>query len=170
MDNNVVNAVCKALVHKSFICLKFNFRGVNGSQGIFDNGRGEKEDVLSAVSFMTSLKEVDQNAIGLVGYSAGAAWGLAAACLDPRVKAVSAISPPLSMSDFSFLNNYALPKLVISGQEDDFIPTADFKNLCNKIQEPKECYSIPEADHFWIGFESEIADKIATFFVKYLRH
>jgi alpha/beta superfamily hydrolase len=60
--------------------------------------------------------------------------------------------------------------MVIWGQEDNFIPTAYFQNLCEKIQEPKECYSIPEADHFWVGFESDIAAKIATFFNKYLPH
>jgi alpha/beta superfamily hydrolase len=168
MDNNVINSLCDALSKKSFISLKFNFRGVNGSQGIFDNGIGEKDDVRSAITFISKLIEADQTRIGLVGYSAGAAWGLEAASQDSRVKAMAAVSPPLKMSDFAFLRDYTLPKFLIAGSQDDYVPPAPYKELCKALPEPKECYTISGADHFWLGHESEVSSKIVVFFTKTL--
>jgi alpha/beta superfamily hydrolase len=169
MDNNIVDGLCEKLTLNSFISLKFNFRGVNGSQGIFDNGVGEKEDALSAITFISSVKEVDQNRIGLAGYSAGAAWGLSAAYRDIRVKALAAISPPLTMFDFAFLQNCTLPKLMVSGSEDDFTPVINFTEMCSLLPEPNECHTIPGADHFWLGFEQVVSTTVTNFFNKTLQ-
>ena len=76
MDNNVVNCLCSALNAESLISFKFNFRGVGRSQGDFGDGAGEQEDVSSAISFITTLSEVDPERVGLIGYSAGAAFAL----------------------------------------------------------------------------------------------
>ena len=42
MHNNVINSVCEALAQSSLISFKFNFRGVDASQGEFDQGDGEQ--------------------------------------------------------------------------------------------------------------------------------
>jgi uncharacterized protein len=168
MDNNVVNSICESLVSKSIVSFKFNFRGVNGSQGFFGNGIGEIDDVQAAISFVSGLGKVKHTNIGLVGYSAGAAWGLSAGCQDRRIKAVAAISPPINMFDFSFLQNCTLPRLMISGSEDDFVPIEDFNKFNNTLIEPKECLTIPGIDHFWWGYESYISEKVTNFFVRIL--
>ena len=54
MDNNVVDSLEEALVRVSLISFKFNFRGVGGSQGQFDRGIGEQEDVDAAFSFVSA--------------------------------------------------------------------------------------------------------------------
>lgn len=168
MDNNVVNTICESLASKSIISFKFNFRGVNGSQGVSGNGIGEQNDVLAAISFVCGLKIVNQAAIGLAGYSAGAAWGLSAGCMDQRVKALAAISPPITMFDFGFLRSSSLPKLMISGKDDDFIPVETFEAFCSNLNAPKECLSVSGTDHFWWGFESRVSDQVTGFFLKYL--
>jgi alpha/beta superfamily hydrolase len=78
MDNNVINAICEALSARSILSLKFNFRGVGGSEGTFSNGKDELSDVNAAISFVETQKEIDSGRIGLAGYSAGSAWGLTA--------------------------------------------------------------------------------------------
>ena len=45
MHNNVVQAVAQAYREQGYSTLRFNFRGVEKSEGDFDNGNGEKEDV-----------------------------------------------------------------------------------------------------------------------------
>jgi uncharacterized protein len=168
MENNVINSVCESLASNSIVSLKFNFRGVDGSQGQFDNGVGETKDALAAIAFISSLKEVNQAAIGLLGYSAGAAWGLAAGCQDQRIKAVAAVSPPVTMFDFDFLKSYSLPKLLISGNQDYFVPIRDFEKLWAGLNEPRECVSVEDADHFWQGSEPRLSDIVANFFVRTL--
>ena len=49
MDNKVVQTLAKACVAADWECLRFNFRGVGDSEGVFDAGRGETEDLLQLV-------------------------------------------------------------------------------------------------------------------------
>jgi uncharacterized protein len=168
MDNNVVDSICINLKAKSIISLKFNFRGVGESEGEFSNGSGEEDDVKSAIEFLLSQKELDPLRLGLAGYSAGSAWGVAAACRDPRVKSLAAISPPLSMFDYSCLRDCIKPKLMISGTEDQFVPVKPFVGFCQTFPEPKECLTIDGADHMWWGYEESVAEKVADFFSRTL--
>ena len=168
MDNNVICSITETLTQASLISFKFNFRGVGGSQGEFDQGIGEREDVEAAITFLITIKEVDSERIGLAGYSAGAGFALPVGSNDDRIKALAAISPPLSMFDFDFLKSCPKPKLLISGSRDDLISTEQFLEFYQKLPEPKECESIEGADHFWWGYESSLAARLAAFFTKVL--
>jgi alpha/beta superfamily hydrolase len=168
MDNNVVYSLSETLTQASFASFKFNFRGVGRSQGEFGQGIGEQEDVEAAISFVSTVKEVDSKRIGLAGYSAGAGFALPVGSNDDRITALVAVSPPLSMLDFDFLKSCPKPKLLISGSRDDLIPTDQFLEFCQNLPEPKECESIAEADHFWWGYESNMASKVTAFFTKVL--
>jgi len=170
MENNVVNSLSEPLTRASLVSFKFNFRGVGGSQGQFSQGIGEQEDVEAAVSFLTTVREVDSNRLGLVGYSAGAGFALPIGFKDARIKALVAISPPLSMFDFELLKSCLKPKLLISGSGDNFIPTSRFLEFCQGLPEPKECDIIEGADHFWWGYESSLAARVTAFFTRVLKH
>jgi alpha/beta superfamily hydrolase len=168
MDNNVVNSLSETLTQASLVSLKFNFRGVGGSQGVFDQGIGEKEDVEAAISFISTVKEIDSRRIGLAGYSAGAGFAFPVGFNDDRIRALAAISPPLSMFDFDFLKRCPKPKLLISGSRDDLILIDQLLEFCQNLPEPKECESIEGADHFWWGYESFLAAKVTAFFTEVL--
>ena len=168
MDNNVVNSLSETLTRASLASLKFNFRGVGGSQGEFGQGIGEREDVEAAISFISTVKEVDSKRIGLAGYSAGAGFALPVGFNDDRITALAAVSPPLPMFDFDFLKSCPKPKLLISGSRDELIPASQFLEFCQNLPEPKECESIEGADHFWWGYESSLAAKVTAFFTKVL--
>lgn len=164
MYNNVVSTVCAALAQASLVAFRFNFRGVGGSGGRYGEGVGEQEDVRSAISYVETLSYVDKGRIGLAGYSAGAGFGIPVACRDERVKAICAISPPLSMFDFACLNECAKPKLMLCGGRDDFTPAERFFEFCESLPDPKECVTVDGSDHFWWGHESALADRVAGFF------
>jgi len=168
MDNNVISSLCESLTQASLISFKFNFRGVGGSQGEFGQGTGEQDDVEAAISFMSTVKEVDSERMGIAGYSAGAGFSLPVGFRDARIKALAAVSPPLSMFDFDFLKSCPKPKLLISGSRDDLIPADQLLEFCQTCPEPKECEIIEGADHFWWGYESGLADKVVAFFTKVL--
>ena len=168
MDNNVVNSLSETLTRASLASLKFNFRGVGGSQGEFGQGIGEREDVEAAISFISTVKEVDSKRIGLAGYSAGAGFALPVGFNDARIKALAAVSPPLPMFDFDFLKRCLKPKLLILGSRDSFIPSGEFLEFCQGLPETKEYGSIEGADHFWWGYESGLAAKVVAFFTEVL--
>ena len=168
MDNNVVDSLSETLTQASLVSFKFNFRGVGRSQGESGQGIGEQEDVEAAISFISTVKEVDAKRIGLAGYSAGAGFAFPVGFNDARIKALAAVSPPLPMFDFDFLKRCLKPKLLILGSRDSFIPTDQFLEFCQSLPEPKEYESIEGADHFWWGYESGLAAKVVAFFTKVL--
>ena len=168
MYNNVVCSLSEALTQASLISFKFNFRGVGESQGEYSQGIGEQEDTSAAISFVAGVAGADSERIGLAGYSAGAGFSVPVGVRDARIKALAAVSPPLSMFDFEPLRDCPKPKLLISGDRDEFTPVSQFLQFCQRLSEPKECLSIDGADHFWSGYELALAGKVATFFGKTL--
>src|SRR5260370_23889912 len=79
MYNNVVDAVLEALHARGFATLRFSFRGVGQSEGEFDNGKGEADDAIAAIHFLTAQKGVRTDGAVLAGYSYGAMTAVRAA-------------------------------------------------------------------------------------------
>lgn len=173
MDNNVVQAVSSALLGRGMAAFVFNFRGVGASQGRFDNGRGEQEDVRAAIAWLSGQPEVDGERLGLAGYSFGASVALLAACADKRVMAVALVSLPLMdgvqvAQMANALSALTIPKLLVCGDEDFVVPLNALEQVSQKAAEPKEVRVVPGADHFWWGNEGAVAETVADFFSRYI--
>ena len=126
MHSNVVESVVRAYGKKGYTTLRFNFRGVGRSEGGYDNGTGEQEDVRAAVTFLRGL---GKTSIDLAGYSFGA-W-VNAQCIESLtdVNRMIMVSPPVNFLDFSFLEYSEKIRLVIAGSEDDIASTAMIKDM-----------------------------------------
>ena len=165
MDNNVVYGIYCALIEASISSFRFNFRGVGGSEGTYDKGNGEQQDVYSAIDFIAARNEIDPDRIGLVGYSAGSGYSLLPGISDNRVKSIVAVSPPLTIFDFTPLRDCPKPKLIISGGKDEHIPIDRFTEFCRSISQPSKHYIIDSADHFWWGNESRLGERVVGYFL-----
>ena len=165
MSSNVVFAICQALAQQLIAALRFNFRGVGKSGGAFGGGIAEQEDVKAALAFVLSTPTIDQKRIGLAGYSFGAGVALPVAVQDERVKLLALVSPALLDSGWEQLKGYTKPKFIIMGDNDFVIPQQQFRQQVKDVPEPKQLQIIPGADHFWAGFEEEVAQKVTQFFV-----
>ncbi len=164
MFNNVVIAICRALPQHSIAALRFNFRGVGESGGDFGGGITEQEDVRAALAFILSTPDIDSKRIGLAGYSFGARVALPVALQDEQVKLLTLVSPPLADSGWEQLKKYPKPKLLIVGDADSFIPLEYFQQHTKEIPDPRQYQVVAGADHFWWGYEDEIARQVTGFF------
>ena len=160
MHNSVVVAVCQAAIAAGIGALRFNFRGVGGSQGGFADGIGERDDVLAALACLSGVEGVDPARVGVAGYSFGAAVSLLAA--DERVAALAAISPPTFGSAIPPLA-VQCPTLLIAGDRDDVAPTGWLTTLAGVIGPHCRVEAILGADHFWWGYEEKLAQTVAAF-------
>jgi len=165
MLNNVVTAICGALPQHSVAAFRFNFRGVGGSGGEFGGGIAEQEDVKAALDFILSTPDIDTKRIGLAGYSFGSSVAVPVALQDERVSLLALVSPALSDSGWEQLKGYHQPKCFIVGDADFVISLEQFQQHVKDIPDPKQCQVISGADHFWWGYEAEIAEKVSRFFV-----
>jgi hypothetical protein len=169
MSNNVVSAICNALAQAGIAAFRFNFRGVGGSQGSFAEGVGEQEDVKAALAFVSSITGIDKDRIGLVGYSFGAMVALPVALQGERVQALALISPPLSSSNWEQVKGYLGPKLFLCGSEDLVVSCSELQHFSQQLPPPSRFEIIPGADHFWWGYEGEVARRVSAFFSTYLQ-
>jgi len=163
MSANVVFGICQALAEASIAALRFNFRGVGRSGGQFGGGIAEQEDVRAALDFVLATPNIDRKRIGLAGYSFGASVALPVAVEDERVNMLALVSPALLDTGGEQLKGYAKPKFIIIGENDSVIPQGELRQLVEEL-EPKQYEVIAGADHFWAGFEEEVAQKVTGFF------
>lgn len=167
MHNNVVRAIRKALLERGVACLRFNFRGTGRSWGAHGEGVDEIQDVLAALDFIETQERVDTKRIVVAGYSFGCWVGLHAASQDPRPSILIGISPPLDVSDFSFLKNEKRPKLLVVGDTDFVCSVENFRTLLAEIPEPKHSVILIGEDHFHFGREDNIVREVSAFLDQY---
>ena len=163
MNNNVVLGVEAALADADFTTLRFDFRGVGRSKGVFGNGIGELEDVRRAVGFLAA--DAAAGKIFVVGYSFGAAVGLKAGSEDGRVAALAGIAPPTAMDPCAFLLENKKPLLLIAGSQDEF---CDPDTLRPYVAAGGRLEIVPGADHFFLGLESRAGELVRDFLLSLL--
>ncbi|HKO04298.1 MAG TPA: alpha/beta family hydrolase [Candidatus Acidoferrales bacterium] len=149
MHNKVVFRGAKSLHRAGLPVLRFNFRGVGLSEGQHDCGRGERDDVRSALDFLSA--EFPGLPVVLAGFSFGAWVGLRVGAEDARVAQLAGLGIPVNDSDFSYLSECAKPKLFVVGSEDQFAARERVESLVASLPEPKRLVFVEGADHFFTG-------------------
>lgn len=162
MHNKVVFRASKTAREAGLATLRFNFRGVGKSQGRYDEGRGERDDVRAALDYLGI--RFPGLASCVVGFSFGAWVGLAVGAEDARVAALVGIGLPVGSTDFSFLGGVAKPKLFIQGTKDQYGPRAQLEALFATLADPKQLHWVEGADHFLSGKLAEIQPVLRAFF------
>jgi len=150
MRSVVVSALFEALPASGVTCLRFNFRGVEGSAGACGEGRGERVDASAAVA--TLAERIDDDIpLVLSGWSFGADMALTVA--DPRLAAWLLIAPPLrfaSDADRAPVATDPRPKLLVLGEHDEFRPPAEV-TAATASWSATDVEIVGGASHFFIG-------------------
>lgn len=150
MHNKVVTMAARALRESGATTVRFNFRGTGASEGQFDDGHGEADDLRAVVRWVREQRP--DHFLWLAGFSFGAYVSLKlAAEVDPGL--VISIAPPAGRSwDFEGMPIYAGPWLVIQGEADEIVdPQAVYAwidSLKNQ-RPPPELVKVPDTSHFF---------------------
>jgi len=147
MHNKVVTMTARALRECGIDTVRFNFRCVGGSDGTFDHGEGETED-LKAVAAWVRAQRPDA-ALWLAGFSFGSYVALRAApALQPAL--MLSIAPPVGRSwDFSAIAPPNCPWLVIQGDADEIVDPKAVYDWIATLPEPPELVRMPDTSHFF---------------------
>ena len=161
MHNPVVEVIQSAYRQNGYATLRFNFRGVGGSQGKFDNGNGEQNDVRAATA---AVQEKGVNEVTLAGYSFGA-WVNARAITKDSITIASMlmVSPPVGFIEFGDVSALNSLKLVVTGSRDDIAPAEQISALL-PIWNPDAVFEIIDGcDHFYIGYIDKLQAILTAF-------
>lgn len=152
MHTKVVYHAAKVFTALGIPVLRFNFRGVGLSEGTYDDGHGEQNDVRAALQW---LELNFRKPILFAGFSFGANIGLRACCGDLRVKGLVGLGVPVRAEGrdyaYNFLPSCEAPKLFVIGGDDPFSPRDQMEALFHTAPEPRTLIWIDDADHFFQG-------------------
>ncbi|MHB9096700.1 MAG: alpha/beta hydrolase [Syntrophales bacterium] len=157
MGNPVVEILSDALNACGISTLRFNFRGVGRSAGRYDEGRGEQDDLLSAVSF---LEEQGIREVLPAGYSFGS-WVTAGVLNRRNLLPGILVSPPIDLLPFEFRTLRGKVGLIVCGDRDQFCPSDRISVVADELSCRLDI--IPGADHFFLSLERDLAARITAF-------
>ncbi|WP_029526568.1 alpha/beta hydrolase [Polaromonas glacialis] len=152
LDNKVVQTLARAFVQSGWTAVRFNFRGVGGSAGSHDEGRGELQDLLAVVQHAAPAG-VGQAALALGGFSFGAfvtthafARLQASRPIDKLVLVGTSVSrAPAAPIDAAAHNR----TLVVHGEQDDTVLLSDVFDWARPQALPVTV--VPGVGHFFHG-------------------
>jgi alpha/beta superfamily hydrolase len=156
MRSIVIGALFAGLPPVGVACLRFNYRGVEGSEGSYGGGVGELLDVIGAIDAM------EQHITGVPLLLAGWSFGgdMALATNDERVAGWFAVAPPLRMADRAALDAVGgdpRPKHIALAQHDQFrAPEAVQADMAT--WKNTEVEVIGGADHFFVGRTARVVE------------
>jgi len=158
MQNKVVTTLAKTFQGMGVTTVRFNFRGVMRSEGRFDQGNGELDDLLAVIDWVQ--QERIKNEIWLAGFSFGAYIVAKAATQIPVSKLVT-VAPPVQHFPMQHLPPITCPWVLVQGELDDVVPPQEVFAWAEARVPTPTIIRFPQAGHFFHGELAELRARIA---------
>ncbi len=147
MHNKVVYRIARGLRKTGCVVLRFNYRGVNLSEGIYDHGVGETEDARTALDELRS--RYPHLPLLLAGFSFGSRIALRLTSQEATVGRILAVGFPTRGVSQDFAYQVRAPKFFVQSTQDEFGPAPEFKAFYESLPEPKNLQWVESVDHFF---------------------
>jgi alpha/beta superfamily hydrolase len=148
MDNKVVQTLARAFVQSGWSAVRFNFRGVGGTEGSHDEGRGELEDMLAIVS-----QAAPQGPLALAGFSFGSfvtSYAIESLWATRDIEKIVLVGTAASRFSVATLPPESHERtLVVHGEQDDTVPLSAVMDWARPQTLPVTV--IPGGGHFFHG-------------------
>jgi uncharacterized protein len=165
MTNKVVTTLARTAHTLGIPSLRFNFRGVGASEGIFDEGKGETLDALATVAF--GRQRWPDASLWLAGFSFGGVVALRASTTRGigAVERLITVAPALgrnfgSVRDISVPN---CPWMVVQGDADEVIDGGLVIDWAEQLDPAPRLEVMPGVGHFFHGHLPALQGVVADF-------
>jgi len=166
MNNRIVYETYNSFYKNGFSVIRINFRVVEKSDGVFDNGQGELSDAAAALDWIEK-ENPGFNQCWVSGFSFGSLICMQLIMRRPEVNKFIAISPQPNVYDFTFLAPCPISGLIVYGKNDELVPEESLLNLKKRLNMQKNIEvkfdSIINANHFYKGKVKELTSTIERF-------
>lgn len=160
MHNKVVHTLSRAFVKSGFVVLRFNFRGTEQSEGVYDNGRGELEDALAAIAWLE--ERYPKLPFWLAGFSFGAAIAIRAA-LASHPEGLVSVAPAVARFASGLETQPRCPWLIVQGDVDELVDIDETIEWVNSLAPGPELRVFENAEHFFHGRLVELRQAVVDF-------
>lgn len=149
MHNKVVYRIARGLRRQGAVVLRFNYRGVNLSEGEYDRGMGEIDDARAALEVLRG--RYPGLPVTLAGFSFGSRIALRLAMERAEAEKVIAVGIPARYLETEEFPPLAMRRHFILSTRDEFCPMEKFEAKFAVLPEPKSAHLIEANDHFFAG-------------------
>ncbi len=160
MQNKVVHTLARGFIRQGFVALRFNFRGVNESEGSFDEGRGELEDTFVAIDHLSN--KMPNLPLWIAGFSVGAAIAVHAAAARNPAGLIS-VAPAASRFAKTLSSQPECPWLILQGDRDELVDVEETIAWVNELDPGPELLILEDAEHFFHGKLVLLRDAVEAF-------
>jgi uncharacterized protein len=160
MHNKVVYRIARGMRRAGFVVLRFNYRGVNLSEGEYDRGAGEIDDARAALEVLRS--RYPDLPFSLAGFSFGSRIVLKMGCEGAGAARLIAVGFPASYKDSQSLGHCTVPRVFIQSTQDQFGPRDMMEAYFETLEPPKELVWVEARDHFFAGGLDEFEEAVYT--------
>ena len=166
MNNRIVYETYNCFYKNKFSVIRINFRGVEKSDGVFDNGQGELSDAAAALDWI-ERENPGYSQCWVSGFSFGALICMQLIMRRPEVNKFVAISPQPNLYDFTFLSPCPISGMILYGENDELVEVNSILNLKKRLSAQKNINiifnTIPNTNHFYKNKEKELASLIKKY-------
>jgi alpha/beta superfamily hydrolase len=160
MHNKVVYRIARGLRKNGCAVLRFNYRGVNLSEGEYGHGAGETEDARACLAWMR--ERYPELPYTLAGFSFGARVMLTLGCPLTDARRLIAVGFPTTYSNRSYLEHCPAEKIFVQSTHDEHGPKDALEAMVATLGEPKRLIWVEAQDHFFQGALDEFERVIGS--------
>ena len=163
MHNKVVYRLARGLRRTGHAVLRFNYRGVNLSEGSYAQGEGELEDARTALAYLRA--RYPHLPFMLAGFSFGSRIALRLGCGGDYAggagpSRIIAVGFPTAYRDRANLEGCVLPRVFIQSTHDEFGAVEDLRATVEPLLEPKRMILVEARDHYFNGALEQLEEEI----------
>jgi alpha/beta superfamily hydrolase len=160
MHNKVVTTLARTFANLGASAVRFNFRGVGDSAGVYADGVGERDDATAVVAY--ARERWPGLPVYLGGFSFGGAVALAVASrVAPR--GLVTVAPPVARLGADFVPPRC-PWLLVHGSDDDVVPAGPVIEWAAALAAPPHIAQLAGVGHFFHGHLRELSAAVTDFF------
>jgi uncharacterized protein len=148
MTNKVVHMLAKSFNEFGVPAVRFNFRGVGASAGVYDEGKGETDDALAVMDW--ALQRWPGAALWAAGFSFGGAIAIRAAAARDAQRLVT-VAPAVHRFDVDVDALPRCPWLLVQGDRDELVDAGEVQRWLVALHSPPQLALLAGVDHFFHG-------------------
>lgn len=149
MHNKVVYRIARGMRRAGCVVLRFNYRGVNLSEGKYDGGAGEIDDTRAALEVLRS--RYPNLPFSLAGFSFGSRIILKMGCEPVGASRLIAAGFPAAQEPSRELGRCNVPRIFIQSTNDEYGPRVAMEAYFETLEQPKQLVWVEARDHFFAG-------------------
>lgn len=158
LHNKVVYRIARGLRRTRAVVLRFNYRGVNLSEGSYDRGIGEIEDARAALNVLRG--RYPHLPYAIAGFSFGARIALKLGCELGDAEQLLIVGFPAKYGETIGVHGCEIPRAFIQSTNDEFGSVAETQAFFDALTGPKRLLFVEAGDHFFAGSLDAFEDAV----------